>query len=175
MLSSLYLNKNAGKIQKFVVPLSGTGLQNLRECIQWTQQKHDLEPKRKKPFWKQMSKNFIERYLYLILFTTYCKLYAPRGKDHYTRLFYSSRRRCLVPVGIFFFFSFVFFCFLGTLSEITTCVCGSFVCTPVYTPVYTIVYMFIHVYTCVYTYAYVIESAQTFFWWPYSFLGGCCL
>ena len=56
------------------------------------------------------------------------------------------------------FFSFVLFCFLGTLSEITTCV--SFVCTPVY----TIVYMFIQVYTCVYTYAYAIESAQTFFW-----------
>jgi len=62
-------------------PPMGTGLQNLRECIQWTQQKHDFEPKRKKPFWKQMSKNFIERYLYLILFTTYCKLYAPRGFD----------------------------------------------------------------------------------------------
>merc|ERR1712088_1106504 len=28
----------------------GTGLQNLRECILWTQQKHDFEPKKKRPF-----------------------------------------------------------------------------------------------------------------------------
>lgn len=62
-------------------PPIGTGLQNLRECIQWTQQKHDFEPKKKKPFWKQMSKNFIERYYYLVCFATYCKIYAPRGFD----------------------------------------------------------------------------------------------
>jgi len=59
----------------------GTGLQNLRECILWTQQKHDFEPKKKRPFWKQMSKNFIERYYYLVCFATYCKIYAPRGFD----------------------------------------------------------------------------------------------
>lgn len=59
----------------------GTGLQNLRECILWTQTKHDFEPKMKKPFWKQMSVNFIERYCYLICFTTYVKIYAPRGFD----------------------------------------------------------------------------------------------
>merc|ERR1711944_80214 len=55
------------------VPPSGTGLQNLRECILWTQTKHDFEPKKKRPFWKQMSKNFIERYCYLVVFTTYVK------------------------------------------------------------------------------------------------------
>ena len=58
----------------------GTGLQNLRECIVWTQTKHDFEPKKKRPFWKQMSKNFIERYVYLILFTTYAKAFFLRGK-----------------------------------------------------------------------------------------------
>ena len=58
----------------------GTGLQNLRECILWTQTKHDFEPRLKKPFWKQMSVNFIERYCYLICFATYVKLFAPRGK-----------------------------------------------------------------------------------------------
>lgn len=62
-------------------PPRGTGLQNLRECILWTQTKHDFEPKLKKPFWKQMSVNFIERYCYLICFTTYLKIYAPRGFD----------------------------------------------------------------------------------------------
>jgi len=62
-------------------PPKGTGLQNLRECILWTQTKHDFEPKVKKPFWKQMSVNFIERYCYLICFTTYVKLYAPRDFD----------------------------------------------------------------------------------------------
>ncbi|XP_040565703.1 paladin [Lepeophtheirus salmonis] len=59
----------------------GTGLQNLRECIQWSQTKFDFEPKIKKPFWKQMGKNFIERYCYLILFTTYVKLYESRDFD----------------------------------------------------------------------------------------------
>ena len=57
----------------------GSGLQNLRECILWTQTKHDFEPKKKRPFWKQMSKNFIERYVYLIVFTTYVKAFSHRG------------------------------------------------------------------------------------------------
>jgi len=59
----------------------GTGLQNLRECIQWTEEKFNFEPKLKKPFWKQMSVNFIERYCYLIVFTTYLKERAPRSLD----------------------------------------------------------------------------------------------
>jgi len=59
----------------------GTGLQNLRECIQWTEQKFDFEPKIKKPFWRQMSMNFIERYVYLILFTAYLIERAPREFD----------------------------------------------------------------------------------------------
>ena len=67
----------------------GTGLQNLRECILWTQTKHDFEPKVKKPFWKQMSVNFIERYCYLICFTTYVKLYAPRGIPYELIIFYN--------------------------------------------------------------------------------------
>lgn len=63
------------------VPPEGTGLQNLRECIVWTQTKHDFEPKKKRPFWKQMSKNFIERYCYLIVFTVYVKAFHSRGFD----------------------------------------------------------------------------------------------
>jgi len=59
----------------------GTGLQNLRECILWTEEKFNFEPKIKKPFWKQMSKNFIERYCYLIVFATYLRERAPRGLD----------------------------------------------------------------------------------------------
>jgi len=59
----------------------GTGLQNLRECIQWTETKFNFEPKIKKPFWKQMSVNFIERYCYLILFTAYLIERAPREFD----------------------------------------------------------------------------------------------
>ena len=61
--------------------ISGTGLQNLRECIVWTQTKHDFEPKKKRPFWKQMSKNFIERYCYLIVFTVYVKAFHARDFD----------------------------------------------------------------------------------------------
>jgi len=63
------------------VPPAGTGLQNLRECILWTQTKHDFEPKKKRPFWKQMSKNFIERYVYLVVFTTYVKAFSHRDFD----------------------------------------------------------------------------------------------
>merc|ERR1712025_28138 len=59
----------------------GTGLQNLRECIVWTEEKFNFEPKLKKPFWKQMSKNFIERYCYLIVFATYLRERAPRDFD----------------------------------------------------------------------------------------------
>jgi len=59
----------------------GTGLQNLRDCIQWTETKFNFEPKIKKAFWKQMSRNFIERYCYLILFTTYLRERAPRDFD----------------------------------------------------------------------------------------------
>jgi len=59
----------------------GTGLQNLRECIVWTEEKFNFEPKLKKPFWKQMSKNFIERYCYLVVFATYLRERAPRGFD----------------------------------------------------------------------------------------------
>eukprot|EP00088_Acartia_fossae_P005431 TRINITY_DN12404_c0_g1_i1.p1 TRINITY_DN12404_c0_g1~~TRINITY_DN12404_c0_g1_i1.p1 ORF type:complete len:439 (-),score=124.22 TRINITY_DN12404_c0_g1_i1:160-1476(-) len=59
----------------------GTGLQNLRECIQWTETKFNFEPKIKKPFWKQMSRNFIERYCYLVLFATYLRERAPREFD----------------------------------------------------------------------------------------------
>lgn len=61
------------------VPPQGTGLQNLRECIIWTKQKFVFEPKIKRAFWKQMSINFIERYCYLIMFTTYVRSEAPRG------------------------------------------------------------------------------------------------
>lgn len=59
----------------------GTGLQNLRECIQWTESKFNFEPKNKKGFWRQMSMNFIERYCYLVLFTAYLKERAPREFD----------------------------------------------------------------------------------------------
>ena len=52
-------------------PPVGTGLQNLRDCILWTKEKYDAEPEAKKPFWKHMSVNFIERYFYLICYATY--------------------------------------------------------------------------------------------------------
>jgi len=59
----------------------GTGLQNLRECIQWAEDKFNFEPKIKKPFWRQMGKNFIERYAFLIVFATYLKERASRNFD----------------------------------------------------------------------------------------------
>lgn len=73
------------------VPPMGTGLQNLRECIQWTQQKFDFEPRKKKPFWKQMSINFIERYFYLICFATYAKAFGKRGFDKNFTLWMDER------------------------------------------------------------------------------------
>lgn len=59
----------------------GTGLQNLKECIQWAEEKFNFEPKMKKPFWKQMSMNFIERYCYLVVFATYLRERAPKDFD----------------------------------------------------------------------------------------------
>ena len=49
----------------------------------WTQEKFNFEPKKKKPFWKKMSINFIERYFYLICFATYAKASAKRGSIPY--------------------------------------------------------------------------------------------
>ena len=49
----------------------------------WTQEKFNFEPKKKKPFWKKMSINFIERYFYLICFATYAKAAAKRGSIPY--------------------------------------------------------------------------------------------
>lgn len=73
------------------VPPKGTGLQNLRECILWTQEKFNFEPKKKKPFWKKMSINFIERYFYLICFATYAKSFAKRGFDKNFTLWMDER------------------------------------------------------------------------------------
>jgi len=42
--------------------------------------KHDFEPKKKRPFWKRMSVNFVERYCYLILFATYLREQVKNGK-----------------------------------------------------------------------------------------------
>jgi hypothetical protein len=45
----------------------------------WTQEKYNFEPRKKKPFWKRMSINFIERYFYLTCFATYAKAFGRRG------------------------------------------------------------------------------------------------
>ena len=56
--------------------------------------------------------------------------------------FYSSRRRCLGTIRIFFFFSFLFFSFVvGTLNEIPTCV--SVLC------VYLCILLYKFLYTCI--------------------------
>lgn len=61
-------------------PPVGTGLQNLRDCILWTKDKFNAEPDHKKPFWKHMSVNFIERYFYLICYATYVMEEGPANK-----------------------------------------------------------------------------------------------
>jgi hypothetical protein len=63
---------------------TGTGLQNLRDCIMWTKEKYDAEPDAKKPFWAHMGKNFIERYFYLICFATYA---IQEAKNKYKKTF----------------------------------------------------------------------------------------
>ena len=60
-------------------PPVGTGLQNLRICIMWTKEKYDQEPDHKKPFWKHMGVNFIERYFYLVCYATYVIEEAPNS------------------------------------------------------------------------------------------------
>merc|ERR1712212_1015819 len=62
----------------------GTGLQNLRQCINWTKEKYDSEPDAKKPFWAHMGKNFIERYFFLVCFATYA---LTEAKDKFSKTF----------------------------------------------------------------------------------------
>jgi len=54
-------------------PPKGEGLQNLRECINWAKEKHDGETVDKAEFWLRMGRNFVERYMYLICFTSYVR------------------------------------------------------------------------------------------------------
>ena len=50
---------------------SGTGIQNLRECIIETKWKYDVAPEDKQVGWKALILDFMERYFYLICFATY--------------------------------------------------------------------------------------------------------
>ena len=55
-----------------LTPLSsGTGIQNLRECIIETKWKYDVAPEDKQVGWKALILDFMERYFYLICFATY--------------------------------------------------------------------------------------------------------
>lgn len=61
------------------VPPEGTGLQNLRKCIIQTKYKYDAATEDKQVVWKRMIINFIERYFYLICFSTYARGQAKDG------------------------------------------------------------------------------------------------
>merc|ERR1712117_61163 len=60
-------------------PPEGNGLQNLRKCIIQTKYKYDAATEDRQSHWKKMIINFIERYFYLICFTTYAKQFGPEG------------------------------------------------------------------------------------------------
>jgi len=57
----------------------GTGLQNLREAIVQTKWKYDLAMEDKQKNWKERILSFMERYFYLICFSTYAKEFGPGG------------------------------------------------------------------------------------------------
>lgn len=48
-------------------------MQNLRECVNWAWERHDLEGMvHKRKYWIGMAENFIQRYCFLVLFSAYC-------------------------------------------------------------------------------------------------------
>jgi len=57
----------------------GTGLTNLRESIIETKWKYDVAPEERQIAWKNMILDFMERYFYLICFSTYALEYGPGG------------------------------------------------------------------------------------------------
>ena len=66
-------------INKCGPPPRGVGIQNLRECIMETKWKYDVAREDRQIVFKVLIINFIERYFYLICFTTYCLQSGPRG------------------------------------------------------------------------------------------------
>lgn len=57
----------------------GSGLQNMREAIVQTKWKYDLAMEDKQECWKKRILSFMERYFYLICFSTYAKEFGPSG------------------------------------------------------------------------------------------------
>ena len=57
----------------------GFGIQNLRECIMETKWKYDVAREDRQYVFKVLIINFIERYFYLICFTTYSLQHGPTG------------------------------------------------------------------------------------------------
>ena len=66
-------------IDKCGPPPRGVGIQNLRECIAETKWKYDVATEDKQCVFKVMIINFIERYFYLICYTTYSLEFGPTG------------------------------------------------------------------------------------------------
>ena len=66
-------------IDKCGPPPGGVGIQNLRECIVETKWMYDVATEDKQCVFKAMIVNFIERYFYLVCFTTYSLKFGPAG------------------------------------------------------------------------------------------------
>lgn len=66
-------------IDKCGSPPKGIGIQNLRECIIETKWKYDVAAEDKQAAFKKSIINFIERYFYIICFSTYALQYGPSG------------------------------------------------------------------------------------------------
>ena len=75
----------------------------------WTQEKFNFEPRKKKPFWKRMSINFIERYFYLVCFATYAKAAAKRGSFKLIKSVYRIQWACemLIAHCCFLYFTVI--------------------------------------------------------------------
>ena len=63
----------------YFIRISGSGAQNLRECIIETKWKYDVASEDKQVAWKALILNFMERYFYLICFATYALEFGPSG------------------------------------------------------------------------------------------------
>ena len=80
---------------------TGTGIQNLRECIIETKWKYDVASEDKQVGWKAIILDFMERYFYLICFATYA---LQEGPNDYERSFSSwmdEHKDLRIMIGLF--------------------------------------------------------------------------
>ena len=77
----------------------GSGLQNLRECIIETKWKYDVASEDKQVGWKALILDFMDRYFYLICFSTYAIQEGPNGYDRSFSSWMDDHKELRIMIG----------------------------------------------------------------------------